>query len=126
MWTAQLVGPMLIRLVGFLCRYRVEGVQYLYRWSGDVGQIWAVWHGRMFLPAYHFRGRGFVSLVSRSWDGEVITRVVKRLGYVIRRGSPREGGKEGFNEMLNDLYQGKIVSIFPTGLRVRCIRFITG
>ena len=111
-----LLGPWLIRLLGILCRYRVEGGERLDNAikSGQ-GLIIAAWHGRMLLPIYHLRNRDITSLVSFHRDGELITRVVTRLGYVIRRGSPRKGGREGFLTMSRDIREGRAVSIFPDG-----------
>ena len=106
----------MIRILGVLCRYRIVGEERLFE-SMKEGRavIITQWHGRMLLPIYHFRNRGISSLVSLHRDGELITRVVTRLGYVIRRGSPREGGSEGFLSMSRDLKAGKTVSIFPDG-----------
>ncbi len=111
-----LLGPWLIRILGVLCRYRIVGEERLFRAmdKGD-GAIIALWHGRMLLPVYHFRNRNISSLVSLHRDGELITRIVTRLGYIIRRGSPRQGGREGFLAMSRDLKTGETVSIFPDG-----------
>ena len=111
-----LLGPWLIRLLGVLCRYRLEGGEHIHEAQArGKGVILALWHGRMLLPLYHFRGRGISTLVSLHRDGELITRAVCRLGYIIRRGSPRKGGREGFMAMLRDLRAGHIVAIFPDG-----------
>jgi len=79
------------------------------------GVIIALWHGRMLLPVYHLRNRGITALVSLHLDGELIARIVQRLGYTPRRGSPKEGGREGFMAMLRDLKEGRTVAIFPDG-----------
>jgi len=113
---AGLLGPWLIRLLGVLCRYKVVGGERLYKSLEDGrSAIIALWHGRMLLPVYHFRNQNISSLVSLHRDGELITRVTTKLGYVIRRGSPREGGREGFLAMSRDLKSGRTVSIFPDG-----------
>jgi hypothetical protein len=113
---AEMLGPWLIRGLGFLCRYQVMGGEHLIE-SQTMGKgvILALWHGRMLLPVYHLRGRGITSLISLHRDGELIARIVKRLGYIPRRGSSREGGREGFNAMVRDLKAGKTVAIFPDG-----------
>lgn len=69
----------------------------------------------MLLPVYHHRGCGVVSLISYHFDGEIATRIVEGLGYIIRRGSPKVGGYEGFKEVLSDLKAGKHVAMFPDG-----------
>jgi len=116
LFLAEYLGPLLIRTLCFLCRYKVEGREHLEAALGSgKGIIVALWHGRMLLPIYHHRNEGFVSLVSLSKDGEFITRIVQRLGYTIRRGSPRKGGREGFMAMLRDLKAGRNLAIFPDG-----------
>ncbi len=113
---ADRLGPFVIKFFGKSCRYSVEGKSY---WDHAIaakkGVIAALWHGRMLLPIYYHRNDSIVSLVSLHFDGEIITRIVNRLGFVIRRGSPREGGREGFLAILNDLRQGKTVAMFPDG-----------
>ena len=113
---SSLIGPLIIRFFGRSCRYRTEGEDKIFK-ACEEGKpvILAFWHGRMLLPIYHFRNRGISSLVSYHIDGEAITRTVGKLGYIIRRGSPRLGGREGFFSMLRDLKNGKIVSVFPDG-----------
>lgn len=113
---AEHLGPVFIRFLGRFCRYETIGEQNLWNaHEAGNGAILALWHGRMLLPVYHFRRRGIVALVSLHRDGEFITRIVQRLGYIVRRGSPKEGGLEGFKAMLRDLRDGKIVAIFPDG-----------
>jgi lysophospholipid acyltransferase (LPLAT)-like uncharacterized protein len=112
---AELLGPFIIRLLGLTCRYNVEGMHHMLEAEKNGGVIIALWHGRMLLPVYHLRNRGITSLVSLHRDGEFIARIVKHLGYIPRRGSPKEGGREGFNAMVRDLREGRTVAIFPDG-----------
>lgn len=113
---AESIGPRLITLLGMLCQYRVTGTEHFdMAQTMGKGVILTLWHGRMLLPIYHLRHRGIVSLVSLHRDGEFIARIVQRLGYVIRRGSPKEGGMEGFKAILRDLNAGKTISMFPDG-----------
>jgi lysophospholipid acyltransferase (LPLAT)-like uncharacterized protein len=113
---AETLGPIFIWLLGVLCFYKEEGSEHLTNAANaGNGVILTIWHGRMLLPIFHLRKRGIVSLVSLHMDGEIITRIVTRLGYVIRRGSPREGSREGFKAILQDLKEGRIVSMFPDG-----------
>ena len=102
--------------MGVLCRYRVEGEERLFNAIKEGrGVILAFWHGRMLLPIYHFRSRGYVSLASRNRDGEYISRIATRLGYSVLRGSSHRGGREGFMAMTRELRKGRVVGIFPDG-----------
>ncbi len=110
------IGPLIIRLLGALCRYEVKGIENLTKSeNAGNGVIIALWHGRMLLPVYHLRNRQISALVSLHNDGEMIARVIKKLGYITRRGSPKEGGLEGFKEILGDLKRGMTVAIMPDG-----------
>ena len=54
--------------------------------------IYCMWHRCVIAAAYAFRNRGLRIMISRSFDGELIARVAKRLGYVPVRGSSSRGG----------------------------------
>jgi len=51
--------------------------------------LYAFWHGRQFLLIWGFRARGVVTLVERSWAGEIQRRVMGRFGYRFVRGSSK-------------------------------------
>jgi len=99
-----------------LCRYEVVGFENLLEAEkAGKGAIIALWHGRMLLPVYHLRNRNISALISLHNDGEMIAQIVLKLGYVTRRGSPKEGGMEGFKQLLHDLKNGRTVAIMPDG-----------
>ncbi len=60
----------------------------------------ACFHGTMLYPVYHCRRYPGVVMVSRSWDGEIIDRSLRRWGYDTTRGSSSRGGKEALSEMI--------------------------
>lgn len=62
--------------------------------------IAAVWHSRILLPCYLYQGWTGVTMVSRSADGEIIARILRRQGYTPVRGSSRRGGKQALAEMI--------------------------
>jgi len=61
----------------------------------------ACFHGTMLFPVWHCRRYPGVVMVSRSWDGELIDRCIKRWGYDSTRGSSSRGGKEALWEMID-------------------------
>jgi lysophospholipid acyltransferase (LPLAT)-like uncharacterized protein len=61
----------------------------------------ACFHGTMLFPVWHCRKYPGVVMVSRSWDGELIDRCLKRWGYDSTRGSSSRGGKEALAEMID-------------------------
>lgn len=61
----------------------------------------ACFHGTMLFPVYYCRRYPGVAMVSRSWDGELIDRSIRRMGYDTTRGSSSRGGKEALWEMID-------------------------
>ena len=83
--------------------------------------IVAFWHGRMFLLPFALKEYApkVAILISRHRDGELIARVVEKLGFKTVRGStgPGKGGEKAFLEMLKLLEKGYVVAITPDGPR---------
>jgi lysophospholipid acyltransferase (LPLAT)-like uncharacterized protein len=79
--------------------------------------IFAFWHARLLALAFTHRGLGAAVLVSQHRDGELITRVLERLGFVVARGSSTRGGEEGLRELIEWAEKGKLLGITPDGPR---------
>ncbi len=77
--------------------------------------IAAFWHGKMLLPWYYFGGKNFAALVSRSKDGEILTRVLRSWNYNVVRGSSHIGGKEALQLMREKIEDGFSIAITPDG-----------
>lgn len=70
----------------------------------------ACFHGTMLFPVYYCRRYPGVAMVSRSWDGEIIDRSIRRMGYDTTRGSSSRGGKEALWEMIDMINENKYCS----------------
>ena len=70
----------------------------------------ACFHGTMLFPVYYCRRYPGVVMVSRSWDGEIIDRSIRRMGYDTTRGSSSKGGKEALWEMIDIINERKYCS----------------
>lgn len=115
---AEWLGAWIIRLIGFSLRVErvnAEPVRNLLRDKRPF--LLMVWHGRMFLPVFAHRRQGIVAMISQHADGEMITRVVGKLGYGAVRGSSTRGGGQAFHELLTHLKQGGIGAMLPDGPR---------
>lgn len=65
----------------------------------------ASWHQRFFVGFYlpvHFR-RPLCIMISQSRDGDFISEVVRRIGWLPIRGSSSRGGKKALREMIEAL-----------------------
>lgn len=110
------IGPYLITLLGFTLRIRrINDRPVMDLIARREPILWCLWHGRMFLPIFVHRKQGVVAMISQHEDGEMIARVIKRLGYESVRGSSTRGGKEAFYGMLSLLKEGKQVVMLPDG-----------
>ena len=115
---AAVAGALIIRLLGATWRVDASG---LVPFDEAIAQgrrcIFALWHARLLPLVWSHRGRGVVVLVSRHRDGELIARIVERLGYLTSRGSSTRGGEEGMMDMLRKAEEGRLLAITPDGPR---------
>jgi lysophospholipid acyltransferase (LPLAT)-like uncharacterized protein len=85
--------------------------------------IFAVWHSRILLFPYLYKGWKGTVLVSASRDGEYIARVCRRRGLTTIRGSTTRGGRRALafqiRAMRSEPRPGLIVPDGPQGPRFR-------
>jgi len=110
------VGAWLIRLLGRTLRIRYQGAEVL----EDLGRhdqraIFAFWHGRQLMMPIAYRGRGAYVLISRHRDGEVIHRIVSRLGFRSVRGSSTRGGAAALHQLIKLGRDGADLVVTPDG-----------
>jgi lysophospholipid acyltransferase (LPLAT)-like uncharacterized protein len=83
--------------------------------------IMAIWHSRILLVSYLFKGTNASILVSRSDDGEIIARILQAQGQNTVRGSTRKGGLRAMSRLIKDLKTnmrpGSIIPDGPQGPR---------
>jgi lysophospholipid acyltransferase (LPLAT)-like uncharacterized protein len=88
----------LISLIGLTWRFETiaeEGATPLPRGVGAGAEIFCFWHQCVLPCAVYFRRTGATILISRSFDGELITRILALFGYRAVRGSSSRGAREG-------------------------------
>lgn len=105
----------LIRLLGMTWRVRVEGLDDALALPG--GKILLGWHGRVAVASKVFRKRGYWAIISLSRDGEMQSRIFRRLGFQVIRGSTGRGGERALVQALRVLRDGGIMALTPDGPR---------
>jgi lysophospholipid acyltransferase (LPLAT)-like uncharacterized protein len=70
--------------------------------------IYAFWHEIMLFPAYYWNWPEMHILISDHADGEMITQVVKRLGFSVVRGSTSRNGARALREITHRIDSGHI------------------
>jgi lysophospholipid acyltransferase (LPLAT)-like uncharacterized protein len=88
----------LLWLIGLTWRFEViaeEGATPLPGGVGAGAEIFCFWHQCVLPCALYFRRTGATILISRSFDGELITRVLALFSFRAVRGSSSRGAREG-------------------------------
>lgn len=84
---------------------------------GSGGCIFAVWHAQQLSLAYTHRHGAIAVLSSHHRDGELMSRVLVRLGFISARGSSTRGAEGGLREMLRYARRGHSLAMTPDGPR---------
>jgi lysophospholipid acyltransferase (LPLAT)-like uncharacterized protein len=88
----------LLWLVSRTWRFEViaeDGVTPLLFGRGAGPEIYCFWHQCVLPCTVYFRSTGATILISRSFDGELITRILGLFGFNAVRGSSSRGAREG-------------------------------
>lgn len=79
--------------------------------------IYSFWHRAVFPAAWIWRKQKIAVMVSRSFDGEYIARIIESFGFTAVRGSSSRGGAEALLGMKTVLEQGETVAFTIDGPR---------
>lgn len=109
LFLASSLGPILLLLYGFTWRIKWSGVDNLSEAKKISEKIlYAFWHSRLLGLCYAHRFQGVGIMVSKSFDGEWITRLVTKIGYKAYRGSASKDGAAGLLEMIKEPPEGDL------------------
>lgn len=111
-FTARLI----ILFIGATLKLETAGREHLEKAAARRGGIiYAFWHNTMLPMAYLLRDKGINIMVSRSKDGEIISRTVSRLGAAPVRGSTKKRGAEAVVKIIRRIKEGHDAAITPDG-----------
>ncbi|MGA9527507.1 MAG: lysophospholipid acyltransferase family protein [Terriglobales bacterium] len=79
--------------------------------------IYSFWHRAVFASAWLWRNIGIAVMVSRSFDGEYIARIIEKLGFIAVRGSSSRSGAPALLGMKGQIKQGNLVAFTIDGPR---------
>lgn len=100
----------LLSIIGRTWRFEViaeEGVTPVLFGQKPGAEIYCFWHQCVLPCTVYFRKSGAVILISRSFDGELITRILKMFGFDAVRGSSSRGAREGLLGLKNVIETGR-------------------
>jgi len=112
----SVLGPLFILLLGKSLKIKWIGEENLKPIREKKGKVlYAFWHGRMLILSYSHRGKKVQVLISQHQDGEIIARIIERLGFGTVRGSSSHGGFKAVLQMANKAKNGYDLAITPDG-----------
>jgi hypothetical protein len=79
--------------------------------------VLAFWHGQMLLSWYTHKGKNFTALISKSKDGDLLSKILKQWSYNVVRGSSNKGGNVALGVMVDYAKNGESVVLTPDGPR---------
>jgi lysophospholipid acyltransferase (LPLAT)-like uncharacterized protein len=100
----------LLWIVGLTWRFEViaeEGATPLPHGKGAGPEIFCFWHQCVLPCTLYFRRTGATILISRSFDGELVTRILQMFGFRAVRGSSSRGAREGLLGLKSVIESGK-------------------
>ncbi len=123
-----------VRALGVTLAFTAAGLEALRPlWATGRPLIYAIWHGRILMAPWVSErlrrtdgARPVRVLASRSRDGELLVRFVRRFGLDAARGSSSRGGAPGFRALTRALQGGVDVVVVPDGPRGPCRRLQPG
>lgn len=111
------LGAIAVRMLAGTLRVKTEEATVAPLWAARVPVIYATWHGRLLLLPWLYGWRGAHALTSRSRDGEIVSRWIRRFGLVPVRGSSSRGGTDALRELTRAVRAGREVVVVPDGPR---------
>jgi lysophospholipid acyltransferase (LPLAT)-like uncharacterized protein len=110
----------LLSIVGRTWRFEViaeAGVTPVLGGQHAGAEIYCFWHQCVLPCAFYYRGSGAVILISQSFDGELITRVLRLFGFDAVRGSSSRGAQEGLLGLSRVIDEGRTAIFTADGPR---------
>ena len=115
---ATALGAVLLRLLALTWRIEQrDHPEFVAAKARGEKMLYCFWHSGLLPLVHSHRGEGIAVLISQHRDGELLTRMVERNGYVTARGSSTRGAETGVREMLRYARAGRDLGITPDGPR---------
>ena len=79
--------------------------------------VLAFWHGTMLLPWYLHGNPSFAALTSKSKDGDLLAKILRKWNYEVVRGSSSVGGDVALGILIDYTKNDYSIAITPDGPR---------
>ncbi len=79
--------------------------------------VFGFWHGTMLVPWFLLKQYKPSTIISKSNDGNILTKILNKWGYKVKRGSSSQGGKEVLEDLIKEADNNQFIAITPDGPR---------
>lgn len=117
LWAVPKLTALLLAIIGTTLRFEVIAEEGAVPEKPPTTGIFCFWHRCTLLAGWYFRKFHCSILISRSFDGELITRTLRLLGYDAVRGSSSRGGAAGLLALQSVIERGFPVVFTADGPR---------
>jgi lysophospholipid acyltransferase (LPLAT)-like uncharacterized protein len=83
--------------------------------TNKVNAVFAFWHGTMLVPWFLLRRYKPSTIISKSSDGDILTRILNNWDYKVKRGSSSKGGKAVLEDLIKEAEANQVIAITPDG-----------
>ncbi|MEE4359043.1 MAG: lysophospholipid acyltransferase family protein [Desulfococcaceae bacterium] len=112
-----ILGRAVIDLIFSTSEIESEGYARAEKYMRSRNVIAPMWHSRILIFGYLYRGWDVASMVSKSHDGEIIARILRQQGFVPVRGSSSRGGARALANLIRLVKKGYSAVLIPDGPR---------
>lgn len=117
LWLITWGGYLLIRGIGPTLRVTISAEEPEVEEGWAERAIGVFWHQCVIPAGWQWRRRPVSVMISRSFDGEYIARILHKLGFGAVRGSSSRGGAVALRGMHDELAAGRTVAFTIDGPR---------
>ncbi|HTY84088.1 MAG TPA: DUF374 domain-containing protein, partial [Silvibacterium sp.] len=110
----------LLSVIGRTWRYEIvaeDGATPLPFGEGAAAEIFCFWHQCVLPCTFYYRRTGASIIVSQSFDGELIARILELFGFETVRGSSSRGAREGLLGLKSVIESGRPACFTADGPR---------
>ena len=117
-WFGERIGPPMLKLLYNTNKWEFHGKHHINeQLSSGKSIIIASWHGTLLTVFMGLANKNYFGMAGNHHpEAEIISRVGRKLGWRVIRGSSTDGGKEAYEQMIKSLKKpGTVFAITPDG-----------
>ena len=117
-WLGERIGPPMLKFLYNTNKWKIYGAQHIDEGlASGKSIIIASWHGTLLTVFMGLANKNYFGMAGNHHpEAEIISRVGRKLGWAVIRGSSTDGGKKAYEQMISSLKKpGTVFAITPDG-----------